>query len=193
MELFPVVQGVIGGFCCRFSYAAAADNGRGRIFPGIIVGDDLRIDDIADGGQAEIDDLYGVFGAKGIKALIDFGKSSLDPVCIAGILALQRYADLIEDVLYAPKNPVRSLPATVRILDRTTETVRQASESVRQASETMSPKMRQAIDQAKTNMSDSLASVSEKIRRQQPEDGQPDADEPSVHDDGADAAMQDND
>lgn len=106
---------------------------------------------------------------------------------------LQRYADLIEDVLYAPKNPVRSLPATVRILDRTTETVRQASESVRQASETMSPKMRQAIDQAKTNMSDSLASVSEKIRRQQPEDGQPDTDEPSVHDDGADAAMQDND
>ena len=105
---------------------------------------------------------------------------------------LQRYSDLIEDVLYAPKNPARPIPATVRILDRTTETVRQASEtvkqaseSVKQASETMTPKMRQAIDQARTNMSDSLASVSEKIRRQQAEsdvasvEDEPDGGEPA--------------
>lgn len=83
---------------------------------------------------------------------------------------LQRYAALIEDVLYAPKNSSRPLPATVRILDRTTETVKQASETVRQASETAAPKMRQALDQAKSNMSDSIASVSEKIRHQQVDD-----------------------
>lgn len=84
--------------------------------------------------------------------------------------ALQRYAALIEEVLYAPKNSSRPLPATVRILDRTTETVKQASETVRQASETAAPKMRQALDQAKSNMSDSIASVSEKIRHQQVDD-----------------------
>lgn len=83
---------------------------------------------------------------------------------------LQRYAALIEEVLYAPKNSSRPLPATVRILDRTTETVKQASETVRQASETAAPKMRQALDQAKSNMSDSIASVSEKIRHQQVDD-----------------------
>lgn len=104
---------------------------------------------------------------------------------------LNRYADLIEDVLYAPKNAARPLPATVRILDKTTETVRQASETVRQASETMSPKMRQAIDQAKSNMSDSLASVSEKIRRQQPDDAELQVDMGSVQEDAAGVVGQD--
>lgn len=67
---------------------------------------------------------------------------------------LQRYADLIEDVLYAPKTSSRPVPTTVKILDRTTETVKQAQES-------MTPKVKQALDQAKT--------VSERIRRQSSE------------------------
>lgn len=90
---------------------------------------------------------------------------------------LQRYAALIDDVLYAPRNPARPIPATVRILDRTTETVKQASENVRQVSETAGPKMRQALDQAKSSMSDSIASVSEKIRRQQADDAETAADD----------------
>ena len=52
---------------------------------------------------------------------------------------LQRYADVINNVLYAPKASGRPVPKTVQILDRTTETVKQASESV-------SPKVRQAFD-----------------------------------------------
>lgn len=87
---------------------------------------------------------------------------------------LERYADVIEDVLYAPRNAARPVSATVRIIDRTSETVRQASENVRQASETVNPKVRQAIDQAKANMSDSIASVSEMIKRQQSGDDLPD-------------------
>ena len=59
---------------------------------------------------------------------------------------LQRYEDIIENVIYAPKQSGRPLPKTVQILDRTTETVKQASESVRQASESVSPKVRQAFD-----------------------------------------------
>ena len=59
---------------------------------------------------------------------------------------LQRYADVIENVIYAPKPSNRPLPKTVQILDRTTETVKQASESMRQASESVSPKVRQAFD-----------------------------------------------
>ena len=54
---------------------------------------------------------------------------------------LQRYADVIENVIYAPKPSNRPLPKTVQILDRTTETVKQASESMRQASESVSPKV----------------------------------------------------
>ncbi len=90
---------------------------------------------------------------------------------------LQRYAGVIDNVLYAPKNATRPVSATVRIIDKTSETVRQTSEKVRQtsekmrqASENVSPKVRQALDQAKTNMSDSIASVSEMIKRQQDTD-----------------------
>lgn len=69
---------------------------------------------------------------------------------------LQRYASLINDVMYAPRTQSRQPTATVKILDKTSETVKQASESVkqasenvRQASETVSPKVRQALEQAK--------------------------------------------
>jgi long-chain acyl-CoA synthetase len=70
---------------------------------------------------------------------------------------LQRYADIIENVLYAPRTRAKAPSAGVKIFDRTTETVRQASqtvrqasESVKQASENVSPRVRQAFDQAKT-------------------------------------------
>ncbi|MBW3082813.1 AMP-dependent synthetase/ligase [Bifidobacterium phasiani] len=86
---------------------------------------------------------------------------------------LERYAQLIEDVLYAPRSAPRPASAAVRIIDRTSETVKQASESVRQASENVSPKVRQAFDQARTNMSDSIASVSEMMKRQQQDDAGP--------------------
>ncbi|KAB5608686.1 AMP-dependent synthetase/ligase [Bifidobacterium jacchi] len=69
---------------------------------------------------------------------------------------LERYASIIDDVLYAPKGAARPLPATVKILDRTTETVKQASETVRQASESVT----QAFEEAKST-------VSERMRRQQ--------------------------
>lgn len=97
---------------------------------------------------------------------------------------LERYAQVIEDVIYAPKASGRPVPAATRIIDRTAESVRQAAESVRQAGEDMrqvgadaAPKVRQAYEQAKANVSDSLANVSGKIRRQQ--DGDDDADETS--------------
>ncbi|KAB7791020.1 AMP-dependent synthetase/ligase [Bifidobacterium leontopitheci] len=54
---------------------------------------------------------------------------------------LQRYADVIDTMIYAPKNAAKPLPATVKILDRTTETVKQSSETVKQA-----------LDQAKTKI-----------------------------------------
>ena len=76
---------------------------------------------------------------------------------------LARYADVIEHDLYAPKTQPKPLPATVRIIDRTTESVKQASGSA-------APKMRHAYEQARANVSDSLASVSEKIKRQQGEE-----------------------
>ena len=78
---------------------------------------------------------------------------------------LQRYADVIENEIYAPKGSPRPTPATVKLLDRTTESVQQISESVRQASESVSPKVRQAFDQARTNVSDSLASVQGKMKK----------------------------
>ncbi|MBT1171913.1 long-chain fatty acid--CoA ligase [Bifidobacterium sp. MA2] len=78
---------------------------------------------------------------------------------------LKRYDDVIEGEIYTPKTPSKPLPATVRILDRTTESVKQASENV-------SPKVRQAYEQAKANVSDSIASVSERIKRQQDEEGE---------------------
>ena len=71
---------------------------------------------------------------------------------------LQRYADIIDNVLYAPKPSNKPLPKTVQILDRTTETVKQASESVRQASESVTPKVRQAFD-----------TMQEKIKKQSDE------------------------
>ena len=71
---------------------------------------------------------------------------------------LQRYADVIDNVLYAPKPSNKPLPKTVQILDRTTETVKQASESVRQASESVTPKVRQAFD-----------TMQEKIKKQSDE------------------------
>ncbi|MCI1834917.1 MAG: AMP-binding protein, partial [Bifidobacterium tibiigranuli] len=70
---------------------------------------------------------------------------------------LQHYAELIENVLYAPRTQSPQPTPAVKIFDKTTETVkqasetaRQASETVRQASETVSPRVRQALDQAKT-------------------------------------------
>ena len=75
---------------------------------------------------------------------------------------ISRFADVIEGELYMPKGAAKPLPGTVRLLDQATESVKQVSESV-------SPKVRQAYEQAKVNVSDSIASVSEKIRKQ--EDG----------------------
>ena len=65
---------------------------------------------------------------------------------------LAQYADIIETQLYAPKPNIRPLPATVKILDKTTETVKQAQETVKQAQEVMTPRVRQAIDQAATHL-----------------------------------------
>lgn len=94
---------------------------------------------------------------------------------------LERYAEVIEDVIYAPKASGRPMPATARIIDRTTETVRQVSESMRQAGEDMrqagadaGPRMRQAYEQAKANVSDSIANVSGRIKRQNEGDAAPD-------------------
>ena len=74
-----------------------------------------------------------------------------------------RFADVIDGELYVPKGTSKPLPGTVRLLD-------QATESVKQVSVNVSPKVRQAYEQAKVSVSDSIASVSEKIRKQ--EDGQ---------------------
>ncbi|OZG69098.1 AMP-dependent synthetase/ligase [Bifidobacterium eulemuris] len=93
---------------------------------------------------------------------------------------LARYADLIENELYAPKASSRPVPATARIIDRTTETVQQMSESVKQASENMSPKMRQAYERTRASVSDSLATVSEKIKKQQPDGFEADDDAPAA-------------
>ncbi|MBW3094002.1 long-chain fatty acid--CoA ligase [Bifidobacterium sp. 64T4] len=75
---------------------------------------------------------------------------------------ISRFSDVIDGELYVPKGASKPLPSTVRLLD-------QATESVKQVSVSMSPKVRQAYEQAKVNVSDSIASVSEKIRKQ--EDG----------------------
>ena len=64
---------------------------------------------------------------------------------------LERYADVIDNVIYTPKKAARPVPRTVQLLDRTTETVRQASESV-------TPKVRQAFD-----------TMQDRIKRQQPD------------------------
>ncbi|KFI97390.1 AMP-dependent synthetase/ligase [Bifidobacterium stellenboschense] len=101
---------------------------------------------------------------------------------------LKRYEDVIEHEIYTPRNPGKPLPATVRILDKTTESVKRTAETVKQASETVNPKsLRSAYEQAKENVSDSLATVSEKIKRQ-PEgaDGNDDAASPADRADGRD-------
>ena len=55
---------------------------------------------------------------------------------------LQRYADVIDNMIYAPKNAAKPLPATVKILDMTAETVKQSSESVKQAFDQAKGKIR---------------------------------------------------
>ena len=59
---------------------------------------------------------------------------------------------ILENQLYAPKPNSRPLPATVKILDKTTETVKQAQETVKQAQEAVTPRVKQAIDQAATHL-----------------------------------------
>ena len=53
---------------------------------------------------------------------------------------IERYDDIIEHVIYTPKGPSVPIPAT--------------AETVSQVSETVSPKVKQAIDQAKSNMAE---------------------------------------
>lgn len=60
---------------------------------------------------------------------------------------IERYDDIIEHVIYTPKGPSVPIPATVKLFDKTAETVSQVSETV-------SPKVKQAIDQAKSNMAE---------------------------------------
>lgn len=68
---------------------------------------------------------------------------------------LERYDDLIEQELYAPKTSARPLPATVRMLDTAADKLSAASENVSQA-----------YGKARANVSDSIASVSERIKKQ---------------------------
>lgn len=67
---------------------------------------------------------------------------------------LERYAETIENELYAPKASNIPIPATVKILENTSETVKQAQEQMKVASQRM-----------KANVSDQLASVQEKIKK----------------------------
>ncbi|MEJ5922151.1 AMP-dependent synthetase/ligase [Bifidobacterium thermophilum] len=60
---------------------------------------------------------------------------------------LTHYDDIVEHVIYTPKGPSAPIPATVKLFDRTAETVSQVSETV-------SPKVRQALDQAKLNVAE---------------------------------------
>lgn len=77
---------------------------------------------------------------------------------------LERYAALIDEVIYAPKPSNRPLPATVKILDKTAERVQRASENVSAAYGNVSAAYEQAKANVKANVSDSIASVSEKIK-----------------------------
>ena len=86
---------------------------------------------------------------------------------------ISRFASVIDTEIYAPRGDARPLPATVKILDKTTETVRQASETVRQASETVTPKVMQALDQAK-------ATMNERWKTSRENRGEDDGDETSV-------------
>ena len=60
---------------------------------------------------------------------------------------LQRYTAIIEEDLYAPKPSNKPLPTTAKIIDSTVATVKKSSE------------------QMKASVSDSIASVSEKIKK----------------------------
>lgn len=90
---------------------------------------------------------------------------------------LKIYAQVIDKVLYAPKNPnARAVPATSKFIEKASESV---TPLVSIAQENAMPKineMREALDRARTNVSDSFASVSERIRSTQENDGH-DADE----------------
>ncbi len=78
---------------------------------------------------------------------------------------LQHYSQVIEEDLYAPRETTKEPSATAKLLDRTTETVKQASESVKQATEEMTPRVRQAFDQARNE-------VAERMKRQSGESSQ---------------------
>jgi long-chain acyl-CoA synthetase len=90
---------------------------------------------------------------------------------------LKIYAQVIDKVLYAPKNPnARAVPATSKFIEKASESV---TPLVSMAQENAMPKineMREALDRARSNVSDSFASVSERIRSTQENDGH-DADE----------------
>ncbi|NMM99821.1 AMP-binding protein [Bifidobacterium sp. DSM 109958] len=106
---------------------------------------------------------------------------------------LRRYADVIEHEIYVSRSPQPPTPATVKIIDRTAETVQQVSESMRQASENVSPMVRQALDQARANVSDSLASVQGRMKPRQGDgaDGESDARTADADDAGAAEARND--
>ena len=92
---------------------------------------------------------------------------------------LQRYAEVIEE-LYAPKPSNRPVGTTVKIINSTQETVKKASEQAKEASE----QMRQASEQMKTSVSDSLASVQERIKKSKAEgDDEAEGDAPRQPDD----------
>jgi long-chain acyl-CoA synthetase len=86
---------------------------------------------------------------------------------------LKTYAQVIDKVLYAPKNPnARAVPATSKLIERASESV---TPLVNMAQENAIPRineMREALDRAKSNVSDSFASVSERIRSTQEDDAQ---------------------
>jgi long-chain acyl-CoA synthetase len=91
---------------------------------------------------------------------------------------LKIYAQLIDKILYAPKNPnARTVPATSKFIEKASDSV---TPLVNMAQETAMPKineMREALDRARTNVSDSFASVSERIRSTQDDEGQVDAEQ----------------
>lgn len=59
---------------------------------------------------------------------------------------LERYADIIEGELYAPKSVTRAVPVSMQILESTSETVKKASQAVQHTAENVTPRVRQALD-----------------------------------------------
>ena len=93
-------------------------------------------------------------------------------------VVLHRYAKLIDTVMYAPKATAKPVNSTAAIFDRTAETVKWASQNVKPALGTITPRVRQAFDQART-------SVGERINRPQDShehDGLAAEDWPQEHD-----------